>query len=290
MPADMAIVAPEEARRGSPSIPPGVDYGRGVLLDRNGGEYECLLTKDDRCSLSQRAGARIDMTLSEALVLLRGLEPGFLEGLTPADQATLFQAATVHRFEPGSLITRQGFPAERLALLVRGRARFTCTTRTGRKVNLHWIQPGEVCGLASLLLHPRDYLISAEAVKASVALVWRRPAIRAFAAICPRILDNALLLGYEYIRLYRNAHVSGTSRSARQRLALVLGAMAEGIGHEVKDGIELNVRNEDLAHEANMTIFTTSRLLNEWQRESLLVKTRGKILVRSPQDLLRRAS
>jgi CRP/FNR family transcriptional regulator, nitrogen oxide reductase regulator len=230
------------------------------------------------------------MTLSEALVLLRGLEPKFLEGLTPSERATLFETATACRFEPGSLITRQGFPAERIALLVRGRARFTCVTVTGRKLNLHWIYPGEACGLSSLLLHPRDYLMTAEAIRSSVALVWRRHAIRAFAESCPRMMENALLLGYEYIRLYQSAHISGTSQSARKRLAWVLGAMAEGIGQEVKDGIELNVRNEDLAIEANVTVFTASRLLNEWQRQDLLVKTRGKIVVRSPEDLLRRAS
>src|SRR5271155_2745515 len=243
-----------------------------------------LLTKDDRHSSSQSAGARIDMTLSEALVLLRGLEPPFLEGLTPPERATLFETATIQKFKPGSLITHQGFPAERIALLVHGSARFTCTTITGRKLSLHWINPGDICGLSSLLLHPREWLMSAEAVKVSVALVWQRPAIRYFAATCPRIMENALLLGYEYIRRYQDAHISGTSQSARQRLALVIGALAEGIGHDVKDGIELNVLNEDLANEANVTVFTTSRLLNEWQRESLLVKTRGKIVVRCPED------
>lgn len=230
------------------------------------------------------------MTLSEAIVLLRGLEPKFLEGLTPSERTTLFETATVREFEPGSLMTRQGFPAERISLLVRGRARFTCTTITGRKLNLHWIYPGEICGLASMMLHPRDWLMSAEVVKPTVALVWQRPAIRSFVESCPRIMENALLLGYEYIRLYQCAHVSGTSQSARQRLALVLGSMAEGICQKVKDGIELNVRNEDLANEANVTVFTTSRLLNEWQRQRLLVKSRGKIVLRSPQDLLRRAS
>ena len=64
------------------------------------------------------------MTLSEAVVLLRGLAPGFLEGLTPSERTALFETAAISRFEPGSLITRQGFPADALALMVQGRARF----------------------------------------------------------------------------------------------------------------------------------------------------------------------
>ena len=227
------------------------------------------------------------MTLSEAVVLLRGLAPGFLEGLTPSERTALFETAAISRFEPGSLITREGFPADAIALMVRGRARFCCTTIAGRKLNLRWIYPGEVCGMAALLSDPRDYLLTAEVVKASVALVWHRSAIRSFAASCPRMLDNGLLLAFDYIRLYQIAHISATSQTARQRLALVLGAMAGGIGHRVEEGVEVVVRNEDLADEANVTVFTASRFLNEWQREGILVKTRGKIVLRSPQALLR---
>lgn len=227
------------------------------------------------------------MTLSEAEVLLRGQTPRFLEGLSPSEREAFLAAATLRKVPPGSLITRQGFPASSLALLVQGRARFTCTTIAGRKLSLRWIYPGEICGLAALLRHQRDYLLTAEAARATVALVWRRSTLRSFAESCPRLLDNALMLSFDYIRLYQIAHVSATSRTARQRLAMVLGTMAGGIGQKVDEGVEVTVRNEELANEANVTVFTTSRLLNEWQREGLLVKTRGKIVLRSPRALLR---
>jgi CRP-like cAMP-binding protein len=138
--------------------------------------------------------------------------------------------------------------------------------------------------------HRRDYLLDAEVVRTGVALVWDHCAIRSFAAGCPQLIDNALSLAFDYFRLYKVAHLSATSHSARQRLALVLRAMAGGIGHEVEEGVEVIVRNEELADEANVTVFTASRLLSEWQREGILVKTRGKIVLRSPKDLLRRAS
>ena len=227
------------------------------------------------------------MTPSEAVVLLRGLAPRFLEGLTAPERTALFETATVKRFEPDSLITRQDFPADTLALVVQGRARFSCTTIAGRKLTLRWIHPGDICGLATILPEQANYLLSAEAVKPSVALLWRRSAIRSFAASCPRILDNALTVAFDYICLYQISHVSATSQTARQRLALVLGAWAGGMGHKVEEGVELTVRNEDLADEANVTVFTASRFLNEWQREGILVKTRGKIVLRSPQALLR---
>jgi CRP-like cAMP-binding protein len=58
------------------------------------------------------------------------------------------------------------------------------------------------------------------------------------------------------------------------------------MGQRVAGGVELDVRNEELANEANVTIFTASRILNEWQSKGILAKTRGKVLLRSPDVLM----
>jgi CRP-like cAMP-binding protein len=49
---------------------------------------------------------------------------------------------------------------------------------------------------------------------------------------------------------------------------------------------QVNVTNEELASAENVTIFTASRLLSEWQRNGAIVKSRGNILLRSPERLL----
>ena len=59
-------------------------------------------------------------------------------------------------------------------------------------------------------------------------------------------------------------------------------------GRRYPEGIELDVRNEELANEANVTPFTASRTLAEWQRQGILRKGRGKILLHSPERLLQR--
>ena len=100
-------------------------------------------------------------------------------------------------------------------------------------------------------------------------------------------MDNALLISFDYLTAYRAAHASLICNSAPQRLAHVLAHLADGIGQRVPGGIELDVRNEELANEANVTIFTVSRMLGEWQRKGLLVKRRGQVVVRSPEELVR---
>jgi CRP/FNR family transcriptional regulator, nitrogen oxide reductase regulator len=76
-----------------------------------------------------------------------------------------------------------------------------------------------------------------------------------------------------------------TCDSARPRLARVLAELATGIGQKVPGGVELDVHNEELANEANVTPFTASRMLGEWQRQGVLRKSRGKVLLRSPERL-----
>jgi CRP-like cAMP-binding protein len=66
-------------------------------------------------------------------------------------------------------------------------------------------------------------------------------------------------------------------------LAHVLLTLAPLIGQKTPDGIQLDVTNEELADSVNITPYTTSRLISEWQKAGALGKRRGKILVRSAE-------
>jgi CRP-like cAMP-binding protein len=57
------------------------------------------------------------------------------------------------------------------------------------------------------------------------------------------------------------------------------------IGQKVRDGVEFDATNEELASAANITPFTACRLLSQWQTDRAIVKRRGKILLRSPERL-----
>ena len=63
-------------------------------------------------------------------------------------------AAGTRRFPARSLLYEQGWPANEVFLLTKGRARYFYITPDGRKVLLHWLVPGDVLGMASLLESP----------------------------------------------------------------------------------------------------------------------------------------
>jgi hypothetical protein len=90
---------------------------------------------------------------------------------------------------------------------------------------------------------------------------------------------NAFHTTIDYLSWYIGTHAALTSQSARERLAHVLLGYAPSIGQKVSGGIELDVTNEELAHAANITPYTTSRVISEWHRTGAVRKHRGKILL-----------
>jgi CRP-like cAMP-binding protein len=206
------------------------------------------------------------MATSEVVSLLNELKPRLLEGLSSLQVASIVAAATRRQFLAHSVMAHEGYPASQLFLIIRGRARSFCMTPQGEKVPIFWFPPGEVCGGAAFLSKPVEYLVSTETVINSTALLWDRTTIRFLSTQYPRLVENALLVAYDFFVMYRALHISATYQTARQRLAQVLGNLAHGMGQRSSEGIELNIRNEELANEANITIFTASRFLSEWQR------------------------
>lgn len=226
------------------------------------------------------------MTGPQLAALRPRVKSPFFDGLAPRELDEVLRAARQCRYRAGAVVASQGTPANSLFLLVSGRARFFILTPDGHKIVLMWLPVGEVIGGAALQSRPSDYIVNTETIKDSTILVWDKPAIRRLAIRYPQLLDNALNTAAEYFTFYVATHVALTCHTAPQRVAAILLNLAQGVGHKVPSGVELDVTNEELAQAANVTHFTASRLLGHWQRQRALVKTRGKILLISPENLV----
>ena len=202
-----------------------------------------------------------------------------------SERESILKAGTPRQILANSVVLNQGNPANNVFLLTTGRARHFFITQDGDKILLNWLVPGDTFGGYAMLATPASYLVSTETVKDSSVLVWERLTIRNLIARYPRLLDNGLLTAGDYLTWYLAANVALTCHPARQRLAEVLVSLARGIGQKVSDGFELDVTNEELANAANVTLFTASRFLSQWHRQGTLVKSRGKVLLRSPERL-----
>jgi len=72
------------------------------------------------------------------------------------------------------------------------------------------------------------------------------------------------------------SHISLASHTVRQRVAQVLITLARTIGQETRGGVALLLTNEELANAVNVTPFTVSRLISQWQRDRFLVSVAGR--------------
>jgi CRP-like cAMP-binding protein len=214
------------------------------------------------------------------------LRPRFLSGLAKTELNAILSASTHRQFLASSVIVHEDDPAERLFLLTSGRGRHFSLKSDGRKILMHWLTAGQIFGGAAILSAPSRYVASTELLSDSCALVWDRPTIRELVSRSPRLLDNALSIAVtEHIAWLVAANSSLTLDNATGRIAHMLVSLACGIGKDVPDGVEIQVDNEDLAAGANVTPFTVSRALKAWQREGVLTKGRGKVVLRKPELL-----
>ena len=196
----------------------------------------------------------------------------------------MLAAATPRRFRPNSVVTHQGAPATELFLITKGRARHFFMTPDGQKILLLWLPQGEIFGSATLLAEQSAYRVSTETVKDTCAAGVEPPGDSDAGRTVStdhgkRVVDRVGLP-----RL-----VAGRTRRAElrirrsQRLAGVLVSLAPLLGRAVPGGVELDVTNEELASAAHITPFTTSRLLNEWQRHRAVIKRRGRVVLLAPR-------
>ena len=224
-------------------------------------------------------------TTASSIIISAADRSRFLEGLTMSDRATVLAAATLRHMRANSVAVRQGDPADYLFLIIKGRARHFYITPEGKKIVLLWLTEGQIFGGAALLSAPIQYLVGTELVSDSCLLTWPRRTIRAIASQVPRLLDNALSVATDYLTWFLAAHSSLVSHTAEQKLAHVLITLANGFGRKTSAGTSLELTNEQLANAANVTPFTASRILGSWQRNGAVVKTRGKLLLRSSAQL-----
>ena len=208
-----------------------------------------------------------------------------LRGLRPQDIDLILKSVRQRRYSARTVMTHQGERINDIRALLQGRARYFYETPTGKKLILNWITPGQTfAGLAALSAAPHTYPASTETVRDSIVLSWDGPTLRSLAHQFPLILENAVVVGTDrHIAWHLAAHVALCSETARESVAHVLLALAPLIGQKCPDGIELDVTNQELADSTNISPYTASRLINEWQRNGALRKRRGKIILGSPE-------
>lgn len=224
--------------------------------------------------------ARLLKTAS-VVALPQGFRSRFFEGLTEPEIKALLAAARQERISPDQLLQQEGDPATRLWLLVTGRAAAYRLANGGGKLFLRWGVPGDVFGLATIVKPPARYLVTIEVVQEGSILAWDLPSCQALVSRCPSLSKALNLVVANYLDGLIDALGARSFQTAEQRLARMLVVSARQLGRTGREGIELNLTNEQLAVTAHVSLFTATRKLSNWKDLGIIEKHRGKIVLRS---------
>lgn len=151
----------------------------------------------------------------------------------------------------------------------------------GGKLFLRWGVPGDAFGLATIVREPARYLVTVEAVQEGSLLAWDLPSCRALVLQCPSLSKAVNAVVTDYLDALIDALGARSFQTAEQRLARMLVVSARQIGCTGREGVELDLTNEQLAVTAHLSLFTATRKLRKWQDLGILKKHRGKIVLRS---------
>jgi CRP/FNR family transcriptional regulator, nitrogen oxide reductase regulator len=212
--------------------------------------------------------------------------PSFLSGLTASARKLIVQTAEVRKFRSNSVIVDTGDQAVSLFLLKKGKVKYYRVTKKGDEVLLWWVSPGEIFGIAALAASPLRYIGTAQAVDDCELLVWNRQKIRQLAATHDQLSQNALAILFHYLSEYADRLVGVVSETAGERLAHTLLRLGHRTGRVRPEGVEVAITNEHLSNLADVSAFTASRQLKQWERQGILQKGRGKILIVSPESFV----
>jgi CRP-like cAMP-binding protein len=220
------------------------------------------------------------MKAASTVALPSGFRSAILEGLTAPEIKAVLAAARQGRISPHQILQQQGDPVTRLWLLVTGSAAAYRLAHEGGKLFLRWGVPGDAFGLATIVRKPARYLITVEAVQEGSLLAWDLPSWRTLVLQYPSLSRAVHSVIASYLDGLMDALVA-SFQTAEQRLARMLAVSARQLGRTGREGIELDLTNEQLAVTANVSVFTASRKLSKWQDLGILKKHRGKIVLRS---------
>jgi CRP-like cAMP-binding protein len=210
----------------------------------------------------------------------------FFTGLGQKETSAILAAATRRKLEGAEIVARADEPATYLYLVRDGCVDYYVSTSDGREILLRRLASGNIFGVGALLSQPAGYVGTSKAVHASEVFMWEHSVIRQLAKAYPRLAENALRTALRYIALFAERHIALVSKPAQERLAFALTSLGSQTGHMVPSGVEIDVKNVELASLADVSSFTASRLLQEWERKGAVEKSRGKVLILSPEKLL----
>jgi CRP/FNR family transcriptional regulator, nitrogen oxide reductase regulator len=211
---------------------------------------------------------------------------GLFEGLPGDSIKMMLERASRNDYAPGHWFYMQGQPPRDFYFLESGLVRLSHSTSSGEDVLARFVAPGEVFGYFALVLGAVN-VASARVVQPSRIIVWERAAALELLQEIPRAAANLFAIAVRDVAYFYDRTQRLLREGVAKRVEWALSELARTVGKKATGGIviEFGAGQRELAELAGTTIYTVSRELSKLERQGIVQKERGRIIILKPEKL-----
>lgn len=207
--------------------------------------------------------------------------------LPALDLLDLDNIGAAHHLEAHQTIKREGYAADHVYLVCKGRIKLCASSEDGRLLLVRIAGPGDVIGLTSVL-GGSQYKLTAETLEYCELKSLPRAQFLDFMRNSPDVSQNtALAVAREYEAALLSARRLALSTSAAGKLASALLDWARMNHAHSSEAIEFSMplTHEELACMAGLSRETVTRLLTRFRSEGLVEQVGERMTLPCPQKL-----
>jgi len=215
------------------------------------------------------------------------LRSPFLKGLSPEESKAVLETGRKLSLPANSYLFHQDDPATLCYILLTGTVRLSQVTVEGHQIIVHHVTPGEGFGVI-VVLSQIPYPVSAEAVEDVTVLAWNEETMISQMYRYPQLAINGMeMLAQHFVQVQERFRELATERVER-RVAHALLRLVRQVGRRTESGIliDLPLSRQDLAEMTGTTLFTTSRILSQWERQGWISTGREEITLVQPHKIV----
>ncbi len=213
------------------------------------------------------------------------LQHPFFKHLSAENQERLISQSHEQQCQSGELLIRQGQPAERFFLVLKGRVKLYRISADGQEKVVEIIQAGQTFAEAVMFMQRSEYPVCAETLEAVQLISFPNRLMLTLLQENPQACLH--LLGHMSMRLHQRLGEleTLTLQNATQRFALYLIQQLEDRAQETVD-IELPLPKRLIAARLSMEPETLSRIMARLNQDGLIEMRGRNIHIPSISSLL----
>jgi len=208
-------------------------------------------------------------------------------GIEADKLSNIFSFGDQRIYKSGTTLFREGYPAEKSYLVLKGRLKLSKLHEFGKEAIVRYINPGEMTAAVSVF-RGRDYPVTAQAVGTSEVVGWDRETMLEIMNAYPQIAINMLGMVVERLDDIQSRYLEFQAERVEQRIARALLRIMKKSGRRTDEGILIDFRlsRQDLADYSGTTLYTVSRTLSIWEKNGWIRSGRERIIVTDPHALV----